>query len=398
MNFTRRLFLKILTLAGAILYFPFNKKNKIFAFPELDKSIYSEIDEKSYVICVHNPNATSWDYKTGYYIEYINQEEINKMLDKALLALTGEKEVYLAWKNVMSKYKPGDKIALKPNFNCADKPYARVCQEIMTAPQVINTVIKGLTQYIGVPEKDIYIYDLCRPIPYNIIRKYIPYNVNFIEKPSHSILDRIKIKLKIGLAAPDMSGPIEMREKITDSEGNFITCYIPKLLTECQHLINLPIVKYHQFLVVTGPLKNHFGTVRFSNLSLYPVYLHGKVLHKSIVDLNRNPHIKNKTRLVVADFLFGSYDYKTAEHKTEVKRKWKTFPMGETPNCLLVSKDPVALESVMYFYLIKERKFHGLPIGSDHYLYDAMKFGLGIHERVESEEEFKSIKLIKISI
>ena len=119
-------------------------------------------------------------------------------------------------------------------------------------------------------------------------------------------------------------------------------------------VILLPVVKFHQTGVTSGPLKNHFGTVRFNNLAIYPIYLHGNVMHKSIIDLNRSPHIKGKTRLIIADFLFGSYDYKTLEYSTQVKKKWVTLPVEQTPNSLLISRDPIAVESIMHYFIMKE--------------------------------------------
>ena len=40
------------------------------------------------VIHVLDPLATTWDYATGWYGDYVNQTEVNKMVDAGVMALT----------------------------------------------------------------------------------------------------------------------------------------------------------------------------------------------------------------------------------------------------------------------------------------------------------------------
>jgi len=347
------------------------------------------------VVKIYNPKATFWDYKEEKYLDFINRKEVSKMVEAGIIELTEEKDIPKAWQKIFSEYKPGDKIAIKPNFNCADWNDGDFYKNLITSPQLISAVIEGLVKYINIPENDIIVYELARPIPEHLIKRYIPFGVTYVEIPGRSILERIKVKLKLGLAAPDTSAPVEMREIIMDESGNELFCYMPRVLTEAQHLINLPIVKSHQFGITTGPLKNHYGTVRFSNLSFYPVYLHGDKLRRSVVDINRNPHIMYKTRLIISDFLFGAYDYQS---KVQVKKKWRSFPDGEIPNSLLFSGDPVAVESIVYDYIMQERKYHNLSLYPDDYLDDAMKYGLGINERGDSNYNYKKIDYVRKSI
>ena len=350
--------------------------------------------KKPIVVCIHDREATTWDFSNGYYIDFINQERIDSMFNEGLMLLTGTKDVKSAWLSILPSYSHSDTFALKPNFNCADKDSSVIAKEIMTCPQILNAIIKSLMDHLGVKAEQIYIYDLCRPIPNDPIKNYIPYSVNYVELPSSSLVDKLKVKLGIGLGAPDKNAPVRLRAEVINSNGNRVKCYMPKLITKIDHIINVPVAKYHQFGVISGPLKNHYGTIRFGDNSLYPEYLHGNVFPLAVVDINRQAHIVNKTRLNVVDFLFGSYDYKTPSHKKEVKKKWKTFPFGEVPNSLLLSLDPVATESVMRCFIATERVASGLSMPEDAHLKDAMSLGLGVYERISSHKAFKHIKLI----
>ena len=362
---------------------------------DLRSSVKKSVTVISKVVSVYNPKATTWDYSSGYYIDYVDQKEINKTLDVAVVSFTGKASPSSAWMQIMRSYKKGDKIAIKPNFNCADKHFDIIRREIMTSPQILNAIIFSLVKHLGVPEKDIIIYDLCRPIPKRAIRKYISYDVTYVEIPGNSLMEKVKHKLRMGLASGDKRAKIKTRQVLTNAEGERVICLMPKLLDEVAHVINVPVVKYHQFGINTITLKNHMGTVRLSDLSYYPMVLHGKSFLKSIVDISKHPYIKEKTRLNVVDFLFGSYDYKTPSHNKEVKKKWLTFPDGVTPNRIIISDDPIAVESVVFYFMAKERRQHHLPEPHDLHLHDAMGMGLGVHERVAETREFRKIAFVE---
>ena len=153
---------------------------------------------------------------------------------------------------LFATYRSDDKVALRPNFNPADKPEKIFFNDIIVSPQILNAVIERLNIHLNVPFKNIYLYELTRPIPQDLIRKYINYPVNYVEIPGASFVEKAKNKLRIGLSAPDFDHPIDMREKIVDADGAPITCYLPKVVTQCEHLINLSVLKFHQFSCFPG--------------------------------------------------------------------------------------------------------------------------------------------------
>ena len=98
--------------------------------------------------------------------------------------------------------------------------------------------------------------------------------------------------------------PIPPNEKIRPSQ----------VLVDADHLINIPILKSHGSYV-TLALKNHYGSIAFENYSLSTMhqffnqgnYAGPLDLNKNniLADISNNPHIRDKTRLVIGDGIFG---------------------------------------------------------------------------------------------
>jgi hypothetical protein len=201
----------------------------------------------------------------------------------------------------------------------------------------------------------------------------------------------------MGEDAPDTRFPIALRRPVTLENGDPLICYMPKVLTNAHHLINLPVFKAHQFIVHSNALKNHFGTVRYSNHLQYPVLLHGNDIQSHIVDINAHPIIAGRTRLVIADALFGAGLF-TREGNDRIPMPWQTFPGGATPNSLFFSQDPVAIESVVSDYIIAEQRRAGIAPFAETYLKDAAERGLGTYERRDSEGNYSSIVYSQIDL
>jgi uncharacterized protein (DUF362 family) len=163
-------------------------------------------------------------------------------------------------------------------------------------------------------------------------------------------------------AEVQFSVPVEDTVKITD------------LLINATYLINVPIMKMHSIAGVSLGFKHHFGTIN------HPMYLHDFIgVHspdsmtdlQCIVDLNLNKHIADKTILTVGDGIFACF-------KTDGKPEtWSTFD-NHVPNSLFFSKDPLAVDCVMYDLLDAEK---WLPSRAEDYLVLAGDAGLGVYER-----------------
>ncbi len=341
------------------------------------------------VVSVHSPGATSWDYSTYPYVDFVDGQRVRKMLGSAVMALTGEKTEAGAWKALFPGYRPGEMIAVKPNLNDIHKGF----RGFVTSPAVINAVVDGLVVHLGARPSDIAVYDLCRAIP-DELRSRIKEPVNFVESKGDTFLKRLRYKA-LGaplLAEADPGAEIKMSSKVTDLEGRPVRCYLPRVITSSRHIINIPIMKSHQFVALSGALKNHYGTVRFSDGSLSPRYLHPPIIEDSIVDINSHEEIRSKTRLVVMDALFA----RTRQHGGSPE-KWTTLG-GGSPERLFVSRDPVAVDALSRHYLKKEMDARGAVILSDLYLRRAGEAGIGLYEDTGKRGKFREIRVGELEV
>ncbi len=92
-----------------------------------------------------------------------------------------------------------------------------------------------------------------------------------------------------------------------------------------------------------------------------------------LADINNNPHIRDKTRLIVGEGLYGN-----AHTNWQDTERWSIFG-NDDPNILFFSTDPVAISSVMTDYIMAERGWQ------DHQqLHAADNLNLGVHDHWDS--------------
>jgi len=338
------------------------------------------------VVQIHHAGVCDWGYEKGSYIESIDYQAVKRMLATGIMEFSGAESPAGAWEKIIQPYQKGDKIVIKPNLNNTKIGYS---QAIMTSPQVIQALVESLLES-GYPADDITVFDLTADKQASTpgFNKFGVSTVFLNEK--RSFVERLSTKMNLGPSGPDIHERIRMQRPVKDADGRDVQCYIPKVLSGAQHLINVPVFKAHQFVLQSSALKNHFGTVRFSNHNSYPVVLHGADIEWHISDINANPHIKDKTRLIIADALFGAGCFYRGNHG-RIPSAWKTWPHGETPKSLFFSQDPVAIESVLADFIINEQKAMGYEPHSHRYLHIAAEAGLGVHEHAGAHGEYSKI-------
>jgi len=172
-----------------------------------------------------------------------------------------------------------------------------------------------------------------------------------------------------------------------------VTKYIADVLVNSQHLINIPIMKEH-CTGITGTFKNHFGTVN-EPIDVMHCCM-GDSQNNPLVDIYLNPHIRDKTRLVVGDGLFGMA-LNDDGCGSGTPHPWSTFN-DMSPNCLFFSIDPVAIDSVMLDHILAERDAHGLWSHPHEHLHCAHSSGLGIHEHRDDQGQYHEIDFLDIEI
>jgi uncharacterized protein (DUF362 family) len=120
---------------------------------------------------------------------------------------------------------------------------------------------------------------------------------------------------------------------------------LSRILTEqCDALINLPVLKDHDGAGVSLALKNMYGVIHNPNK------YHPNGCDPFIADLNMLPELRARLRLHICDALTACYEGGPA-FKPEFT--WRS-------NALIVSQDPVALDTVGWQAIERKRAEKGL--------------------------------------
>lgn len=316
------------------------------------------------------PAATSWDFATGWYGDYVNQSVVNDMMDEGLKQLTGQSTVAAAWQTLLPGYAPGKAIAVKVNFNnagsCTDSDNI-----IDALIEPINALVRGMKE-IGVQEEDVWVFDASRKLPDRFRTRCFYSNVRFFEGGYVICGERATFNSSDPNAEVSFDHPNLTARRITD------------VVVDATYLINMPIMKDHGIAGVTLGFKNHLGTIDRIKGSgdddLHCYFCPGDSRYSSnynpLVDIYLNPHIRDKTALIVGDGLYGSLT-----NTNLVPRRWSTFG-DDAPNSLFLAVDPVAIDCVMFDILDAEPVYHPRWSGKDNdYLELAASAGLGVFER-----------------
>jgi hypothetical protein len=276
----------------------------------------------------------------------------------------------------MSNYAAGDTVGIKVNGNDfwnSDQ------SEINAIPHLINGVIKGLKS-IGIPENRIHIIEGSQRSRY-----FYQYYYDIINGlyPQVQLLDNDDTSFNIGGNAI-VDFPYSSSQNITD------------LIVNVDHLILMPIMKaITTYWGITGSLKLMMGVI--PNPSSLHSYLSRQTADNAAVLVYQNTHIKDKTRLIVGDGLFGTWTgihfSGSGEVTDDTPLPWVTFSNG-APNSLFFSYNPVAIDSVMASYIEAERSARSITQLSQPILTAAQAAGLGIYEK----PPFSAINYVDIDL
>jgi Bacterial Ig domain/Domain of unknown function (DUF362) len=329
------------------------------------------------VVWVWNPNATEKNL-TGYWWEQDNNNQgvIDQMFSVGVQQLTGTSNVSNAWNTIFRyfnqihgngnvSYQPGEKITVKLNFNNALEgiaPYVREDNDRDASPYVVKALLRHLVNVVGVAQEDITLFDASRPIPncfYNRV-KYETYPADMlVEEFSH-------------IHYVDSTGGAAGREKVIPSntkmyfaDGTIRT--LPTCVVEAKYIMNMPLLKRHPIQNgVTLSGKNFFGSFIEQVLDIHPYHKSGLIMGNPApqVDLFAYEQLGGKTLLYIGDGTFAT----KVDHQTIAK--FLMYPFNDDwTNSLFFSQDPVALDSVMYDFLLTEGTN---PIeGAQNYLHQA---------------------------
>ena len=330
------------------------------------------------VVWVWNPNATEKDM-SGYWWEQQNnnQDVIDQMFSTGLQEFAGTSTEIDAWDAIFTYfneahgygtigYQPGEKIAIKMNLNNAlggvGDPYPKEDNDRDASPYVVKALLRQLVNVVGISQQDITVFDASRPIVdclYNRI-----YYENYPADPLVAEFAQIHYIDSLG-GATGREQVIPSSTTMQFSDGVIRT--LPSCIVEAKYLINIPILKRHPInMGVTLSGKNFFGSFIEPVADIHPYHISGLTMGNAApqVDLFAYEHLGGKTLLYLGDGTFAT----KVDHRTIAK--FLMYPFNDDwTNSLFFSQDPVALDSVMYDFLLTEGTN---PIeGSQNYLHQA---------------------------
>jgi uncharacterized protein (DUF362 family) len=227
------------------------------------------------------------------------------LLDRAMHALTGHDHPVEAWKTLVS---PGETVSLKVNTLGG--------RGISTNVLLVAAICERL-QEAGVRASDIIVWDR-----------------------DSSELERAGFHLAMGGERVQCYGTDRVGyEENLAAWGSVGSCLSKILARRTSVLINVPVLKDHDGAGVTIALKNMYGVIHNPNK------YHPDGCNPFVADLNMLPEIRARMRLTVCDATTAIYEggpgYKP-EHC------WNA-------NSLLVSQDPVALDSTGWQMIERKR-------------------------------------------
>ena len=330
--------------------------------------------------------AVLWSEVSGLYRDWVDQDAVSSILNASVRRLKGG-TLDEAWQSVFPLANPESRIlAIKVSCNNSNDSVNGAGNEIDAVPEPAIAVVEGFIRAGGL-EQNVHIYDGSDEYP-------IRYIASWFREKVVARFPQVMFHDDAFSNGGYPAGPYHPSTHVTWSAGYESPppeMSIYQLVLDADYLVNIPIVKPHGFANVSLGFKNHFGTVNRC-ARLHP-YLQEDVPQASVLaDIMASPRdptnpnvrsIAEKTVLTVADMLYAS----ACTHFNTIPDPWITFG-GEWPAALVVSDDPVALDSVL-IDLIEAEPRHGsgdcaqIKSYVRTYLRHAEGLGLGAHDQVD---------------
>jgi len=315
------------------------------------------------VVHVTDPDATNWDFETGWYGDYVDQDVVTAMVERGLLELTGAESVVGAWSRLIPAYEPGKKLAIKVNLNNTQSETPGDAIDAVIEP--VNALVGGLIEFGFAPE-DITVYDVTHASHDGRMPE------RFAGRSAH---DGVRFEAWVGNDEAFADETAHFDPPGARIEG----LRLARCLVEADYLVNMPIAKAHDYAGMSIAFKNHYGSVdRCDLLHIYTFGRYGsyRADYSPLVDLYASDHIAGKTVLTMCDALFGN-----CEHYSTPPSPWPSCQ--DSPNSVYLSTDPVALDCVVGDFLALQGN---VPDWGGDYLVLAAEAGLGTYERCSTGE------------
>lgn len=328
----------------------------------------------------------------------IDQERVEALLDHGLRVYADEATIERAWDRLFRAlnkrryavdqgYQSGEAIAIKLNLNNS-LTYAEEDGNLDASPQLTLALLRQLILRAGVRQQDITVYDATYktsdPLRGHIPRKILVKckdafpQVRFEDHygGDHGGRYQIEKAARTGDVI-DYGTPAGVTLRLSKD--------IPRTVQEARYLINVALLKGHGTAGVTLTAKNHYGTI--GNLKDHDKIVGANGTWGGFAPLKtfiEHPHLGGKTVLFLIDALYGT----SSPGGQPLKFVGPPFN-GSWTSSLLLSQDPVAIDSVAWDILFWEVRHASAGwstqvkdafLRSDNYLHVAARENLGLFE------------------
>ena len=241
---------------------------------------------------------------------FVDPGRVAALLDRAMQALFDRDKAVEAWKKLV---RPGDSVGLKVNTLGG--------RGIATNRELVEAICDRL-QEAGIKPADIVVWDR-----------------------DTAELERGGFHPAVGGNRVQCYGTDRVDYEDELSAWGSVGSRLSKILTRRTNvLINLPVLKDHDGAGVTLALKNMYGAIHNPNK------YHPNGCDPYVADVNMLPEIRSRMRLTICDATTAMFDGGPA---------WKPEKSWQF-NGLLVSQDPVALDSTGRQIIERKRAEKGL--------------------------------------
>lgn len=279
-------------------------------------SIAEAKNSKSTVVIARDKNVISNDFK-------IDLKIVKNMLNDAIIKLSGKKTASGAWKEY---FRSDDVVGIKVNTLSG--------RWMSSSPELVAAIVEGL-KLVGIPEKNMVIWDKADrelvEAGFKINRKSLSEPRCFGTNPSIGYESDVKV-----------FGSIASR--------------LSRIVPYCTAFVNVPVLKHHTMAGVTISLKNWFGAINNPNKYHFATGDSKKMVAQCdyIPDVNfmlfSSSGLAKRQPLIICDAIIAQYDMGPGYNPG---RAWNY-------SGLLVSDDPVALDSVGARIIEKKRQEVGI--------------------------------------
>lgn len=284
--------------------------------------------EAGRVVKVHMPNMRAKSFP--------HAAAAKEMVEKSVLALTGETELRKAWAHFIGK---DDRVGIKIN--------ALGGRLAGTMKEVVEPIIEGVRS-VGVPDENIMIYD-----------QY----AGFMRSA------RFEWQARPGKLRVIHHETLGYEKKLTESPGGG-KGKLAKTLTWATAIINVPVIKDHDLAGITCAIKNMVcGNVE------RPPLMHQRI-HTALPNFYALDVIRSRARLIICDGSFCLYEGGPQANPSAIVAH----------ECVYATTDPVAMDAIALEVVdeyraknkLKTLEKSGRPAK---FLKVAEELGLGIADR-----------------